>query len=274
MPNGRVGNRRGRVGVVAAMLLHVACASTSRASSTCGDHVDGRRVPCKCGDIVTTDTKLVRTDPVVAQSCPIDGLIVRAASVAEGIVLDLNGLTLRGAGTGTGIRVEAGGADGALVLGGEGEERASVVGFATGISAQYAGTLRRVERVAVRSSRRDGINLRTRGTLLVDVESSDNAGHGLRLTGEGGRLIDVVAERNGKSGIYALGPGTFVSGRAIDNKSHGLVADGREIEVRDMVARGNGGRGIVVRGPRTTIGGTVSEGNVLTDVVPRSGGHP
>jgi hypothetical protein len=200
--------------------------------------------------------------------CPIDGLVVAASPFAEEITLDLGGFVLRGSGTGSGIRVDSGGSDGALVTGGRGEERASIVGFGTGVVAHRATSVRRLERISVRSSRHHGVLLRTRGTLLVDVESSDNGRDGLRLSGRGGRVTGALAMRNGDTGIRIAASGVIVTGRTEDNRNHGVVAEGAAIELRDVESRGNGGRGAILRGPRSSVVRLSSQSNLLGDILP------
>src|SRR5436190_20890351 len=76
----------------------------------CGDTTGpgGTRVACQCGDRVTTNTKLKRTDPIVSTSptdvCSGDGL-----EVDTEVALNCNRLTLRGSGVGSGITFDNGG---------------------------------------------------------------------------------------------------------------------------------------------------------------------
>lgn len=267
-PSARLAMQAASVAAALAMLHPTG----AHAAARCGDDVDGRRVPCACGDIVVSDTVLRPGDPILARPCPVDGLLVAAAPLAETLTLDLGGNVLRGSGTGMGIRVDSGGADGAAIVGGPAGTRATITGFATGIVAGRASVLRRIERVTVSSSRRDGITLRTNGALLVDVEVSDNARDGVRQTGRGGRMVGIVANRNGDTGVRVLGGGTLVSGRCEDNRQHGLFGDGPAFEIRDLVARGNGGRGVLLQGVRSRVHGLVSEGNRQEDRLPSPGG--
>src|SRR5260221_9488664 len=82
------------------------------AAKLCGDDVDGHDVPCACGDVVVSSVALA-SDPILGGRCPHDGLIVRAPDAARTVVIDLQGHTLRGSGTGVGIRLVAGGQGGA-----------------------------------------------------------------------------------------------------------------------------------------------------------------
>src|SRR5215510_4447251 len=91
------------------LVLGMTVASTSGWAADCGDTTGpgGTRVPCVCGDRVTTDTKLKDTDPVVstdpADVCSGNGLSV---GFVGGVTLNCNGLTLRGAGDGAGVNFE------------------------------------------------------------------------------------------------------------------------------------------------------------------------
>jgi hypothetical protein len=170
-------------------------------AAVCGDDVSGARIACSCGDVLVSDTRVQPNDPVVTERCLLEGLIVRAPKTAESIRLDLGGLAITGRGYGTGIRVDFGGSDGAVITGGSLPYRGQIVGFSMGIVAARSNALRRLERMRIRGNRRDGIRLHTDGTVIVDVESSDNGGDGFVLSGSGGRLENIVAARNASTGI-------------------------------------------------------------------------
>lgn len=61
-----VGMRASVGTAVVAVLVTVA---TTALAAPCGDALDGRRVACRCGDTVVTDTRLLATDPVVTTRC-------------------------------------------------------------------------------------------------------------------------------------------------------------------------------------------------------------
>src|SRR5262245_19101579 len=91
------------------LALGMIVASTPGWAADCGDTTGpgGTRVPCACGDRVTTDTKLKDTDPVVstgpADVCGGSGLSV---GFLGGGTLNCNRLTLRGSGSGAGVSLE------------------------------------------------------------------------------------------------------------------------------------------------------------------------
>jgi hypothetical protein len=180
------------------------------AGATCGDDVEGSRVPCKCGDVVVSDTTLQPTDPVVSGRCPADGLIVRAESGAKSIRLDLAGLSLLGSGHGTGIRVLDGGDEGATIVAGEGKTSAEVVGFGTGFRARGQRSVRELRGVAFTANARNGVTLRGANTDVVDVKAERNGGDGMRIGGRNPRIENVEAQQNGRFGLRVTSPGADV----------------------------------------------------------------
>jgi len=231
-------------------------------AAECGDRVRGSRVACACGDVVVTDTTLRPGDPVVSGRCSLDGLILRAAALSESLTLDMAGLAIIGNGEGIGLRVDGGGNDGARIVSGV-EARGEIVGFGTGVMSPSLAGLARIENIAVKGSRRDGLRLRASGVLLIDVSTTDNGGDGIELSGQGGRLVDVDASGNRQVGMRVRTRGTVVGGRAVANGKHGIISDGARNDVSGAVARDNGGVGVIVRGARQKTAGVVTEGNAL-----------
>jgi len=254
---------------VAAIALSNVASGAIAIAGECGDDVSGSRVACSCGDILVSDTRLRPEDPVVRERCLLEGLIVRAPATAETIRLDMSGLAIIGRGYGVGIRIDAGGSDGATVVGGD--VRGEVVGFGTGVVATRHNAVARLENLRVRGNRADGVKLRTDGTLILDVEASDNGQDGFLLTGTGGRLQRVKASGNQATGIHLRSSGVYVAGETVGNKKHGIVSDGKENDIAAVVARDNGQRGVVILGPRQRFDGIVSESNGLADALPRRG---
>lgn len=188
-----------------AFLLLLTCAD--RGLATCGDDVDGARVPCECGDVVVSDTRLRPGDPVVSGRCLTDGLLVRARPGAESISLDLGGLSLLGSGRGTGIYVINGGKLGATVVGGDAGQRGEVAGFGTGFRARGQRSVRELRAVAFSGNARDGVVLRGASTNVVDVKAERNGGDGFRIGGRSPNLEGVEAQQNGGSGVRVTSPG-------------------------------------------------------------------
>jgi hypothetical protein len=196
--------------------------AADRASAGCGDDVNGQRVPCRCGDVVVSDTRLQPSDPVVAERCPTNGLVLRARRGAETIRLDLAGLTLRGSGHGTGIRVLDGGAQGATIVGGEGR-RADVVGFGTGLRARGQRSVRELRDVSFTANARDGVTLRGADTDVVGVSAERNGRDGMRVGGRGTRLEGVDAQLNARYGLRVTSPGASVGAAVAAGNEKGQV---------------------------------------------------
>ncbi|MBI5506719.1 MAG: hypothetical protein HY899_18170 [Deltaproteobacteria bacterium] len=232
----------------------------------CGDDVEGRRVACACGDTVIADTTLRADDPVVTTRCLLDGLILRASPFADSIRVDLAGFTITGAPYGVGILVAAGGASGAVISGGT-DAKATILGFGTGVMSVRTGALARLENIALRGARRDGVRVVGRGVFLVDVEASDNSGDGIRLSGAGGRLIRTVASGNGGNGITIIADGTAVEAVTAGNAKDGAVIRGSDNDLGGLRARENGGTGLLVQGRSNDTRGLVSEFNRKADVL-------
>jgi len=185
----------------------------------CGDTSGpgGTDVPCHCGNVVTTNTRLNASDPVIRETCPADGL-----SVTGGVTLDLHGATIRGAGAGTGLRI----ADGASL------ERGTVIGFAIGIAS-------------------DGSTV---GTLISQVSVLHSVLDGIRLKGDGNTVEKAVVQASGDDGISVRGDGNeLVRNRCSRNGRTGLVVQGRENLLDHNSCELNGGDGIFVAGDTNTL---------------------
>ncbi|MEE8311202.1 MAG: hypothetical protein V3R77_03020, partial [Candidatus Binatia bacterium] len=183
---------------IATLFLAAAVIVTAQsvAAGVCGDDVGGVRVPCACGDVVVSSTRLQVGDPITAGRCELDGLILRAATTAESITLDLGGLAIVGSGVGHGLLIERGGSDGAVVIGGPAGKHAEIVGFSVGVNVPNPQALRRLERIHAKGNRYDGLRIRQAGAHLIDVTATDNGREGIKVLGSGGRLIGVHAEGN------------------------------------------------------------------------------
>ena len=212
-------------------LILLAHAATAVAGA-CGDDVGGERVACGCGDVVVSDVRLQRSDPVVNGPCRDDGLVVDAARGAESLTIDLAGLSLIGSGSGIGVHVRDGGAGGAYLIGGPDGRPGQVAGFRVGVSA--------------RSTR----GIRGAANLLVTGNEQD----GVQLSGRGATLTGIVADENGRSGIVARGRDHALDGVAARDNHH-----------HDLRVSGNGN--FVATDESTTTGGAnrvTGSGNVVT----------
>ncbi|MCW5891689.1 MAG: hypothetical protein KIT14_14230 [bacterium] len=181
--------RRASLPLLLALLVSAAGVLPAEARR-CGDDVDGRgtAIRCACGDVVVSDVRLRADDPVAVGTCATDGLVIDASAP---VTVTLDGVVLRGAGRGTGLRVLGGG----VVLAGPG----GVERFDVGVSAG-PGALARAVAVAARDNRRDGFLVRGDDTELIDCVAEDNGRDGVARSGrpprlEGGRVAD-----NGRDG--------------------------------------------------------------------------
>lgn len=252
----------------------VAGLATSASAKYCGDNAGGVRVPCACGDTVTSDTRLQPSDPVVNERCPLDGLMVAPPMLADSITIDLNGLTISGAPYGIGIRVLGGGSSGAIVLGcGAQRDHAEIIGFRTGIESRLFGSVARIENVEVRGARRHGLWLRGRGVLLSHVTASSNGGDGIYLAGQGGRLVGVIAFGNAGNGVTVLADASVIEVDAEHNGKHGVLARGRNPAFGEVRTIANGAAGVVASNviESATPSRIVSEGNGRDDRIRKRG---
>ena len=114
-------------------------------------------IPCQCGDIVVTDTRLQPDDPVVTEQCPADGVVVRVPAESRSVVIDLKGQEIRGSGVGIGIRILRGGSEGAKIVGGIGSVSGVASGFGDGIRSTRPDDLRPVTSTGASSISRAAI---------------------------------------------------------------------------------------------------------------------
>src|ERR1051325_2045480 len=82
--------------------------ATSAGAARCGDDVDGRSVPCDCGDVLVGSHTLGDADPITTRVCPGSGLLVNVPA-GRAAILALGGHVLAGSRRGFGIQVVAGG---------------------------------------------------------------------------------------------------------------------------------------------------------------------
>lgn len=248
-----------------ACLLTIALLATLHANPTfagdCGDDVGGVRIACACGDTVVSDTVLRATDPVLRMRCPGNGLVISAGRLAETLVLDLAGLALVGSGTGVGIDIDRGGNEGAAIVGGRDGRHGEVVAFNVGVRARRPAAVRRIEALDVKGNRREGLQLRTAGTMVIDVRAERNGTDGMRITGRGGRLVRVAAVENGATGIRAVVYDLMIAAEAARNGRHGIVVGGFHNDLRGSTAHDNGGHGVLLAGGRHLVDGLIAERN-------------
>ena len=183
-----------------ALLLCVPSASLQ--AKLCGDDVEGRDIPCDCGDTVVSSVVL-SDDPVAERECPSDGLIVRGAQPGGGLTVDLDGKKLRGSGTGAGIWIISGGESGARLLGGSGG--ATISGFRDGILASGVEPVAMIRDVIVRNCTRDGLRVGGTRYRIEDVESYSSGRDGFSLGGSDFTVVSSQAVSSGRFGYLITG---------------------------------------------------------------------
>jgi hypothetical protein len=268
--------------VVAAALVGLAVPAGAK---LCGDTVDGRDVPCACGDVLVSSVVL-DADPVTTEVCRRDGLIVRAQAGGSPIRIDLHGWTLRGSGAGTGLRVLDGGPGGARIVSGGGS--ATIERFGDGITARGADGVALIEdvlvrgsssdgvrvsghafvirRVAVEQVKRDGFSFTGAGFEVSDTRASDCGRFGYSVMGQSGIIgrpgSGNVAERSGTAGFTIMGNGhTLEACTARDGHKDGVALLATKLDVRGCEATGNAGDGIAGVGSHWQLAGNRADGN-------------
>lgn len=262
---------RGRVVLLAALLLGPMLVERA-AAKRCGDDVDGVDVPCACGDMVVASTVL-DGDPVTTAICPHDGLLIRAESDRDPLLLDLRGHTLRGRHAGVGLRVLAGGPGGARIVSRSGA--ATLADFDDGVVGRGGDAVALLQDVVVRGSRRDGVRVTGRAFVVRRVAVAGARRDGFALGGAGfeisatraedcgrfGYLVmgtggvvggpgsGNVAERSGTAGFSVMGSGhTLADCRASGGRKDGVVLQATQLDVRGCESRDNAGTGIAGMG--------------------------
>jgi hypothetical protein len=232
-------------------------------AALCGDDVDGKDVPCACGDTVVSDLVL-GDDPVTTAVCPSDALLVRANEGAKGLTIDLRGKTLRGQGQGVGIWFLSGGEGGARLVstGAPG----AIVGFQDGVAAHGDDTLALVENVSIRDNGRDGVRVFTSSFAIRRAEVVGSGRDGFSLSGRGYQVSDTQASRNGRFGYFLRGEngviGRSESGASAErNGDAGFNVLGNGFELTALSASGNGKDGVMARGSGLGVRGCRTESN-------------
>jgi len=255
--------------ITAACVLVTALAVAPARAALCGDDVDGRDVPCACGDVVVSSLVL-GDDPVVnGAPCSGDALTVRNPDSPRTLVIDLHGHRLQGTGTGAGLRVLAGGPGGAQVV--SSGAPATIAGFEDGIVARgtdalalvedvivsragrdglrISGTEFQVRRVEVHEAVRDGFSLAGRGFAISDTHASDCGRYGYFVMGHSGQIGQTgagnLAERSGVAGFNVTGSGHAVADcGATFGRKVGVHLQATQMDVRGCRASDNAGNGI------------------------------
>lgn len=229
----------------------------------CGDNVNGRDVPCACGDTVVSDVVLTG-DPVTHTICPGDGLIIRAGSAARGVTIDVGGRTIRGTGEGAGIWVLYGGSGGARLV--STGRHARIDGFRDGIVAHGTDTLARVDGIIVSRSRRDGMRIHGDGFVVHNTRAADSGRDGFSLSGRNFLVTATRARHSARFGYFVSGQGAAIGLVGAGNRSHGsglagfsLVGAGHHLV--DCTASGAATQGFHLSGMHYIVRGCLAQGN-------------
>lgn len=247
-----------------ALLLALALFGTAPAAAKrCGDDVDGRDVPCACGDELVVSTRLAG-DPVTSTVCRHDGLIIRAADERVSLVLDLAGHTLRGEGGGAGLRVVSGGPGGALILSDGGA--ASVEGFDDGIVGRGRDAVSLIQDVVIRGSRRDGLRLSGRDFIVRRVAVEGSRRDGFALSGTGFEIFATLAADSGRFGYFVMGESAIIGGAGLGNVADrsgmaGFNLMGAGHTLADCLARGGRKDGVMVLATQIDVRGCLAREN-------------
>ena len=268
VPTPTLSIRIASVGAALFLLLGAAAGfhAGSAHAAACGDDVDGRRIPCACGDVVVSDTRLQATDPVTTDRCSRDGLFLRARAGARSLRLDVAGLSILGTGIGSGIRVVDGGDLGALITGGD-AARGQIAGFDTGIFAHGRDAVAEVRNLTVQGNVSDGVVIRSSGVKVTEVTAHRNGRDGLRISGHGSELSGVEATSNNNVGLRLDGSANNVQARLSDNGKDGARIGGRGHDLTRVKSSGNRGRGIVLSGDGHKVDRSRTKSNEGGDIV-------
>ena len=197
----------------------------------------GQQTPISsCGPITASGSYQLVNNLTTSGDC-----LVVAAGATANITIDLNGFTILGDGTGSGIR-------GDNVFEGFTIRNGTVKNFNVGLSMfgntglvekvqliRNTGTaLFSVENVILKDSvivgNQKGVDL-GRGSKLIDNIVSDNTGDGIVVLGAptlpgGGTLVNNTATNNGGVGITVDCPSTLLGNTATGNAGGNLVTNG------------------------------------------------
>jgi hypothetical protein len=232
--------------------------STRAGAARCGDEVDGRTVPCDCGDVLVASRTLGDADPITTRICPGSGLLVNVPA-GQSATLALGGHVLAGSRRGFGIQVLAGGDGGLTILGPGG-----VRGFDVGILATGGGVAR-VAGVTAAENASDGFHLVGERYVVAGCEALRNGRDGFALDGIGFVVEGDRALANVRHGFQLAGRGGSISGtagnEAAGNGRDGFRVRGRGHDLEGAVATANGRHGIAAHVPQGRVAGAVASAN-------------
>jgi hypothetical protein len=100
-----------------------------------------------------------------------------------------------------------------------------------------------------------------------DVPASRNGSDGVRVSGQGGRLVGIESYENAGAGVRLVSRFTVLEARAERNRTHGIVVRGSAGDLGGSVASDNRGYGIVLAGYGHRAEGVVTERNSVGTIV-------
>lgn len=216
-------------------------------------------VTVSCGQTLTTSTT-VSND---LTNCPGDGLVIGAA----GITLDLNGHTIDGAFSGTGIRNDS--FPNVTISNG------AVTAFNRGIDLGDPAASNHLQAVSVSANVLQGIHATGPDTSITDTAAFDNGSFGIRIGGEGSRVEDSTANNNDTFGIASDGANTTVSdNRALSNGASGIALSpaAHGTQLTGNVANANDVHGLIVTDLTATLSKNSASFNTELGINAESGG--
>jgi hypothetical protein len=228
-------------------------ASTTFVVGICGDASGpgGTDVPCRCGNVVTTNTKLNGSDPVLKTPCPCNGLIV-----ASGVTLDIGGTILAATDPNactetfpSGIVLGPGATNVTITTG-------RIVGFEIGVRSDFdtGVTHGRFERLQILES----------------------VSFGFLLDGDDNTICsNVVRRTDQKAGIQVSGDRNVVClNRAEYGSAFGMIVEGEDNTISRNVALENDFDGFTICGGGNTVEQNRSDYNGRFGIVESCDGPP
>jgi hypothetical protein len=210
-----------------------------------------------CGAKLTADTTLTPSDPIVFAPgdtpCPRGGL-----QIAAPLTLDCSGLTIKGSGRDTGIKILPT-VEGAVIT------NCVVEAFGTGVALGGKGS-HAVDRTTVVSNAGVGMSVASDSNVLSGVVADANGGVGIQIKGSGNVLDSSLALENGKAGISLMGKEHSVTGSVgIRNGAEGLVGTARQSSIGGNTLVDNKGTGLKFRGGTVAMPNDFSFNKAITN---------
>ena len=213
-----------------------------------------------CGALITRSFKL-KND----MDCRGDALKVGKG----GIVIDLNGKTIRGDGGDDDNGVEnEGGFDDVTIMSGRGRRRAVIKRFDHAVKLGGGAQANTIRRLSISKTLSHAIDIEGgSGHRIIGNRVTTSGKNGILLIGDDGVLRSNVATGNTLSGIHVDGDGNLVvSNAARDNDFTGINITGDDNDVTRSDAVGNALNGIGVAGDINNVTNNDVRTNQITGI--------